>query len=324
MTADVDRWSRRRYRIAFVAATMLLLGIIVTLPFSLGGVVGEVLGPATGKIIPLLRVPAAAIAPSHTRLHLAVIAVDEVQLVATLRVSGHHTCRAPCTTRDRLLFVSIAQDDGEAEGLPPSASIALPEANDAVSETIQLPVRGFPIRYPFDSYHLVLGVLLQRTYPDGHVETLGPDQAPRHLLLSIQELLPQKRMSSPLAIDPRSVQTTGGSVEYAAAYAVTFARPRYLRVLAVLLVLLIAAAAVYSVLLRPLEDLLVNAGALVLGVWGVRSILVPGNLHFQTAVDLSLSMVILFLLGGVSVKALILSHDRGGLRVLRWPTRRAR
>ena len=53
MTADVDRWSRRRYRIAFVAATMLLLGIIVTLPFSLGGVVGEVLGPATGRIIPL-------------------------------------------------------------------------------------------------------------------------------------------------------------------------------------------------------------------------------------------------------------------------------
>jgi hypothetical protein len=158
MAADPGRWSRWRYRIAFVAATMLLLGIIVTLPFSLGGVVDEVLGPATGRIIPLIRAPAAALAPSHTRLHLAVIAVDEVRLVATLRVSGHHTCSVPCTTKDRLLFVSIAQEDGEAEGLPPSARIALPEANDAVSETIQLPVRGFPIRYPFDSYHLVLHV----------------------------------------------------------------------------------------------------------------------------------------------------------------------
>jgi hypothetical protein len=115
MTADPDRWSRRRNRIAFVAVTMLLLGIIVTLPFSLSGVVGEVLGPATGKIIPLLRVPAAAIAPSHTRLHLAVIHVDELQLVAILRVSGHHTCSAPCPARDRLLFVSISQDDDEAE-----------------------------------------------------------------------------------------------------------------------------------------------------------------------------------------------------------------
>jgi hypothetical protein len=323
MTADRDRWSRRRYRIAFVAATMLLVGIIVTVPFSLGGVIDEMLGPATGKIIPLLRAPAAGIAPTHTRLHLAVIAVDEVRLAATLRVSGHHTCNAPCSARDRLLFVSIARDDGEAEGLPPSASLALPEANEAVSETIELPVRGFPIRYPFDSYHMVLGVLLQRIHPDGHVQTLGPDQAPRHLLLSVQALLPQKRMSPPLAVDPRSVRTPGSSVEYAAAYAVSFARPRYLRVLAVLLVLLIAAAAVYSVLLRALEDLLVNAGALVLGVWGVRSILVPVNLHFLTAVDLSLSMVILFLLGGVTVKVLMLAHDRGDLHVLRWPRWRA-
>jgi hypothetical protein len=97
-----------------------------------------------------------------------------------------------------------------------------------------------------------------------------------------------------------------------------------LRVLATLLVLLIGAAAVYSVLLRPLEDLLVNVGALVLGVGGVRSIPVPGNLHFQTVVDLSLSMVILFLLAGVIVKALMRAHNRGGLRVLRWPTRQAR
>jgi hypothetical protein len=56
---------------------------------------------------------------------------------------------------------------------------------------------------------------------------------------------------------------------------VAFERPRYLRVLAVLLVLLIATAVAYSVLLRPPEDLIVNSGALVLGVWGVRAILVP-------------------------------------------------
>ncbi len=62
---------------------------------------------------------------------------------------------------------------------------------------------------------------------------------------------------------------------------------------------------------------MVSSGALVLGVWGVRAIIVPVNLHFQTAVDLALSIVILFLLGGISVKALILAHDRGGLRVLR-------
>jgi hypothetical protein len=98
---------------------------------------------------------------------------------------------------------------------------------------------------------------------------------------------------------------------------VTFARPRYLRVLAVLLVLLIASAAAYSVFMRPLADLVVNSGALVLGVWGVRSILTPGNLYYLTAVDLSLSMIILFLLGGLTVKALMLAHDKSGMSFLR-------
>jgi hypothetical protein len=323
MTAERDTQSRRRYRVAFVATAMLLLGIIVTLPFSLASVVDDVLGPATGKVIPLLRGPAATSAPAYSRLHLAVTAVDEVQLLATLRVSGHYTCNADCPWRDRILFVSVTPDDDDAEGLPPSAGIVVPESGKAVSETIQLPVRGSPIRYPFDSYHLVLGVLLQRVHPDGRVQTLGHDQASQHLLLSIQELLPQKLMSPPVTIDPRSIRVASDPTDYAAAYAVTFERPRYLRVLAVLLVVLIAAAAVYSVLLRPLEDLVVNSAALVLGVWGIRSILVPITLHFRTAVDLSLSLVILFLLGGVAVKALLVAHDRSGLRLLKRPPRSA-
>ena len=317
MTPERDTGQEWRYRIAFVGIALLMLGIVVALPFSLASIVADVVGAATGAVFLLLRVSPAAIAPDHSRLHVAVTHLDEVQLLATLRVSGHHVCEAACPWRDRLLLVSVAPDDGDAEGLPPSVGILLPQASEAVSESIQLPVRGVPIRYPFDRYHLDLGIALQRVYPDGRVVTMGPDQTPRHLLLSIQGLLPQKRMAPPVAIDPRRLRAAGGHVEYAAGYAVSFERPRYLRVLAVLLVLLIGAAAAYSVLLRPPEDLFVNSGALVLGVWGIRAILVPVNLHFLTAVDLALSMVILFLLSGVSTKALILAHDRGNLRVLR-------
>ena len=322
MTGEGRTRAQRGYRVAFVASAMLILGIVVTLPFSVASVVEDLLGPATGKVTTLLGIPPGAIAAEHSRLHLAVIAVDEVQLLATLRVSGHHVCPAACVQRGRVLFVALdGSSRGDAEGLPPSATILIPETTAAVSEVIQLPVSGVPIRYPFDHYDLVLAVALQRVHPDGRVETLGPGDAPGHLLLSIQELLPQKRMSPPLAVDPRSIRTPSGPAEYAAAYAVTFQRPRYLRLLAVLLVLLIAAAAAYSVLLRPLEDLIVNSGAIVLGVWGIRSILVPVSLHYQTAIDLSLSMVILFLLGGVAVKVLVLAHDRGGLRLLK-PIRR--
>ena len=40
-----------------------------------------------------------------------------------------------------------------------------------------------------------------------------------------------------------------------------------------------------------------------------------------TAVDLSLSIIILFLLGGLTVKALIHAHDKGELLILRRPPR---
>ena len=91
--------------------------------------------------------------------------------------------------------------------------------------------------------------------------------------------------------------------------------------LAVLLVVLIASAAAYSVFLRPLADLIVNSGAVVLGIWGVRGILTPANLYHLTAVDLSLSMIILFLLGGLTVKAFLHAHDKGNLQILRRPRR---
>ena len=83
------------------------------------------------------------------------------------------------------------------------------------------------------------------------------------------------------------------------------------------LVLLIAAAAAYAVFLRPLQDLVVNSGALVLGVWGIRAILTPGNLYYLTSIDVALSIVIIFLLGAITVRALVFIHDEGDLRVFR-------
>jgi hypothetical protein len=84
-----------------------------------------------------------------------------------------------------------------------------------------------------------------------------------------------------------------------------------------MLVVLIAAAAAYSVFLGPLHDLVVNAGALVLGVWGIRAILPPSNINYITAVDLALSMVIIFLLGALMIWALLFAHDAAHLAILR-------
>jgi hypothetical protein len=49
-------------------------------------------------------------------------------------------------------------------------------------------------------------------------------------------------------------------------------------------------------LLRPLSELIITAGALVLGVWDIRALLLGTEFTFMTGGDLALMGVILFLL----------------------------
>ena len=76
-------------------------------------------------------------------------------------------------------------------------------------------------------------------------------------------------------------------LHYAFVHRFTFQRPAYLRVLALLLVLLVTAAAGFAVFLRPLQELVLSAGGLILDVWGVRSIISPNSQAFVSAIDLS-------------------------------------
>ena len=98
-----------------------------------------------------------------------------------------------------------------------------------------------------------------------------------------------------------------------------FERPLYLTVLTGFLVVLVTAAAAHAVFPRPLDPLIINinAGALVLGVWGVRSILLGSDLPGMTVVDLALAVVILVLLATISARTLWLPEEGTQLRLLR-------
>jgi hypothetical protein len=323
--ASDTRVPRLSYRVAFALTAALLLGLAVTLPFSLASLLDDLVGTPAGRVLPIAAELRGEPAPEHGRLHLAATGLDELALSLAVRVSGHFVCPAGgCASQYRLLLASVAPEDGDAEGAPPSATVMLPRDGQAFSQTVQLPLRGVPIHYPFDRYQASIGIVLQRILPDGSLQSLSPEEARGRLFLTIQELLPRQNMDPPAAVDAATLETTGSPLHYVDAFAVAFERPGYLRALAVLLVLLVAAAAAYTVFLRPLHDLVVNAGALVLGVWGIRAILTPANLSFMTAVDLALSLVIIFLLGAISARALLYVHDRGELDVLRRRRRRCR
>jgi hypothetical protein len=297
--------------------TLLLLFTGALLPLTVASVVYNILGPPQSRLFVVSAVPHNAMSPTHTDLHVEVVDLNEITLLATLRVTGYHICETACGWSDRVRLYALV-NEGEEEGFPASASLTLPPSQEAVTQTMQLPLRGLPLRYPFDDYVLRLGFVLDRVLPDGTVEAIPPGDIPSHLFVTVQERLAQHAMDAPAPVDPQQIRSGSGHPQYVYLTTLDFHRLLHVRVLAILLVLLITAAAAYAVFLRPFEELVVNAGALIIGIWGIRAILTPANLTYVTAVDLSLSVVILFLLGAITVRAVMYLHARSELH---WPPR---
>jgi hypothetical protein len=242
-------------------------------------------------------------AATSARLHLSLVDLDEARLLATIRVSGHLACQEACGFADRVVLFSLGTNEALTAGMPPSAAVNLSTTERVVTDSVTLPLSGNPSRYPFDVYTMVLAVGMSRVFPDGTVQPLSREEIGGHLFVTIQEQLPRENMTDPELIDPRSVADADDIMQYAVVQRLQFERPAHARIIAMLLVVLIAAAAAYAVFMRPLHDLVINSGALVLGVWGIRSILTPGT-AYRTVVDMALSAVILFLLGAITFRAL--------------------
>ena len=94
--------------------------------------VDDVFGSVTGRVVKLTRGRPYTARPNHTKLHMAFVSIDETQLLASIRVSGHHRC-VECNWSDRVLFVAVTTDDLNADGMPPSVGVTLVQANAEIS-----------------------------------------------------------------------------------------------------------------------------------------------------------------------------------------------
>ena len=177
-------------------------------------------------------------------------------------------------------------------------------------------ISGDPIRYPFDHYRLAVGIEVSHVAPDGAITTLTRAEAERYVDITLQGRIPRATMSAPRPLD-RPLLSAREDDALVVTTQLTFGRPIYLKALTVLLVLLVAAAAAFAVFMRPLDQLVINSGALVLGVWGVRSILLGSSVPGLTLVDIALVVVILFLLAAIAVRTLWLLEEDSSYKVLR-------
>lgn len=240
-------------------------------------------------------------------LNLSVIGIDPASSALTLAVSGNRTCPGECSAL-RLSFLSLDRDVSQRRGLTPFATVLLGANETIFSQTVTLPIRGTPVRYPFDRYEiwLALGV---PTSPTSSSASTGAGAATPPSPLSantfqstIQNQMPQMVMLVPEMVDGGEVSAQTGPFTIERMLHLTFRRPEYLMALSVMLILLVASSSALTVLTQPISTLILGVGGLIIAIWGVRAVLAPQNFPLVTAVDLALSGVILLLLVGLSAR----------------------
>jgi hypothetical protein len=298
------------HRLAVFIVAAVLLGAVAMLPFVLAGVVGQIVG-GNGPNFPIFSSNRSQ--PDEAHLNLKLTSLDEWNRSAQLLVSGIRVCGGPCTTTDRIQLISIPPAADKGFGLPPYQTIAFTPNQRSVTQEIKLPVSGDATRYPFDGYRLELGVVFQRVLEDGTVQALSPQDADGSLFLSVTGSIPKTDMGRPAILDPGSVPPDDPAYRYVSISELALGRPLYLRAVSVVLVLLVSLAAAYAVFVQPFEGLVANVGWLVLGLWGLRAILLGSEVPGYTALDLSLMVVILFLLLAITWRALGYLRRRAGL-----------
>jgi hypothetical protein len=307
--------------VALVVTVTLVLIVLATLPFALQSM-QEVLGRgpdplydlATGEVV--TPATAAAAEAEAAYVNLGLIALDEATGQVTLAVSGNRTCRESCPALT-LDFVALDDDADQRRGLPPSATLDLAPDDRVFSQAVELPVRGQPSLYPFDQYRLWLGVggIAQRA--DRTIIEITPDTLTGHAVVTVQNRIPDMVMAAPEPIAPETVRAATDPYGFMVVQSLTIERPAYQKVLAVVLVLLITISAALALFTRGIDELVLGIGGLILGVWGVRSVLMPQALPTITAVDLALTWLILLLLLGLAVRAALHFHRHSDLPLKR-------
>ncbi|MBL8128398.1 MAG: hypothetical protein U0Z70_17305 [Thermomicrobiales bacterium] len=298
---------RRLHRVALVLTVSLLLIILLMLPIAIRSM-QEVLGRgpdplyrlSTGQVVDEQQADEAQ--QDRTYVNFGLVGLDEANGEVTIAVSGNRKCQGPCPQVDMLL-ASLDNDADTRRGLPPSVPLTLKPEAKVFSDSVVLPVRGQPSLYPFDEYRFWLGVGGTATLPDGRVIELSQEMVSASAVTTLQNRIPDMIMKAPTAVDPETMRSVTDPYGFQSVNEIVISRPAYLQVLAVVLVVLIGVSALMALLTRSLDDLALGFGGLILGVWGIRSILMPQSLSTVTAIDLALSWLILLLLLGLGLRA---------------------
>jgi hypothetical protein len=304
--ADKPPANRHAYRAGLLIALASVVVSVVLLPFALSSLFSAYKHPVGERGFDISTLH--TLDGEWTKLNVAAVSIDEAANTLTLRVTGYHHCATTCSTVERVQFYSVHADPKDSLGAPPSTSVDLPNDASEIDELVSLPITGDLIDYPFDHYQLLLGVTFSKVTKSGAAIPFDRAATKAGLEYSVDNTIPRLSLAQPTSVQPEKYRTTG--VSFDSITALNFSRPLYLQILTVLLTMLIVLAAAYGVLFRPFTQIIPTVGGLVLGVWGVRSLLVGSYPPDSTGVDLVLEASILLLLVAIGVRAVFFMWPR--------------
>jgi hypothetical protein len=308
----------RKPLIALVVTVLVVIVVLGLLPTMLTSMVEELEGQSgdhiydlfTGQVVDPNRI----VGPDAAFVNIAVTNLDEAAQLATLTVSGNRVCPAICP-RMTGTFYSLGSDAARRRGLPPSASVTVPGETGSYTFTIQLPIRGTPQRYPFDDYNLLLGLIVSLELPNGREEIVdSPARAQQAVSLTLEDLVSRLNMIPPQPVDPAQVRSPSDPTDFLLVDEMQWQRPRYLRILTIMLVILISASGMFALGLRSLHELVLGIGGIILGIWGVRSVVVQSPLPDVTLIDAVLGLVIMVMLLALALRAARYFYVLSGLK----------
>jgi hypothetical protein len=309
--------SRRRYLAAFGITVAVVVVVLALLPSALASMASELRGQAINSVYDLFTGTEVDVdqtfGPGTAFINVTVTNLDELTRTATFTVSGHRLCEAICPVTTGTFF-SLGNDAAERRGLPPSAAVTVPGESGVYTFNIALPVQGTPQLYPFDNYTLLLGLVVSVTLPTGQQEVVtDPEQVQKRVSLTLEDQVVRLNMNPPVPVDPASMHSETDPVNFLLVDQLQWQRPVYLRIVTVLLVILISASAIIALGLRTLHELVLGIGGIILGIWGVRSVVVQTELPDVTLIDLILAFVMLVLLLALAIRAARYFYVQSGL-----------
>ncbi|MFM9108602.1 MAG: hypothetical protein ACKOWF_18095 [Chloroflexota bacterium] len=256
---------------------------------------------------------ASALASDGPFLNIALTDIDEMAHTATIAVSGRRACAGGCADDLVITLISYDRSSGLLRGAGQSVRVEAPRSGEAFSAIRVLPVEGWPGTYPFDRYRLRLGIAA--TLGTGGAATaIEVSQGPP-VRATIQNATYDLTLLPPVEIPAAEVDDPADPFLPLGAMDIVLQRPLHLRVLSVALFTMIAVSTALGLFSRSLPAVVFGNAGLLLGIFSIRSVLVPYSITVVTAVDIACQVLILLMLLGLTVRIAGLIRRRSGLPV---------